>query len=76
MKSVRGTAASEGIRDNFGQTLKGNFAGGSFRKGVAVPIGVSRGGIWGRVQGGGGGQPSRKKSGKRGRGWGGWEGVG
>ena len=29
------------------------FTGGSFRKGVRVPIGVPGGGVWGRVQGGG-----------------------
>ena len=58
------------------QKLKGVvFTGGSFRKGVAVPIGVPRGGVWGRVRGGDGGWFSFGKRGKRARGWGGW-GVG
>ena len=39
-----------------GQKLKGSFYRGSFRKGVRVPIGVPGGGVWGRVQGGGGGR--------------------
>ena len=42
----------------FGQKLKGRlnfFPGGSFHKGVRVPIGVLKGGVWGRVQVGGGG---------------------
>ena len=52
------------------------FTGGSFRTGVAVPIGVPGGGVWGRVQGGGGGWFSCGKSGKRGRGWGGVGGWG
>ena len=38
----------------FGQKLKGSFYGGSFRRGVRVPIGVLGGGLWGRVQVGGG----------------------
>ena len=31
------------------------FAGGSFRKGARVPISVSGGAVWGRVEMGGGG---------------------
>ena len=31
------------------------FTGGSSCKGVRVAVGVSGGGVWGRVQGGGGG---------------------
>ena len=33
-----------------GQKLKGSFTGGSFCKGVQVPIGVPGGEVWGRVQ--------------------------
>ena len=35
--------------------LRGSFSGGGFHQGVQVPIGVPRGGVWGRVQVGGGG---------------------
>ena len=38
-----------------GQKLKASFYRGSFRKGVAVSIGVPGGGVWGRVKGGEGG---------------------
>ena len=45
------------------------------RKGVPVPMGVPGGGVWGRVQVGGGGWLSCGKRGRREEGWGGW-GVG
>ena len=54
---------------------KGSFTGGSFRKGVRVPIGVPGGGVWGRVQVGGGASFPVENEGNRGRRWGGW-GVG
>ena len=38
--------------------------GGSFRKGVRVPSGVPKGGVWGRKQGGGGGRFSCENKGK------------
>ena len=38
----------------FGQNCRVAFTGGSFHKGVAVPIDVLRGQVWGRVQVGGG----------------------
>ena len=65
-----------------GQKLTGSFfTGDSFRKGVRVPIGVPGGGVWCRVQvgGGGGGFPVKTEGrGERGgEGWGvggvGWE---
>ena len=40
------------------------FTGGSFRKGVAVPIGVPGRGVYGRVQGGGGGGLPLENEGK------------
>ena len=43
------------------------FTGGSFRKGVRVPIGVPGGGVWAGFQGGG---FLAENEGKRGRGWG------
>ena len=43
------------LRQKIGQKLRGSFfTGGSFRKGMAVPIGVPGVGVWGRVEGGGG----------------------
>ena len=54
-----------GCEGSIRQKLKGSFYRGSFRKGVRVPISVSGGGVWGRVQGGGG---VRFSCGKRGGG--------
>ena len=52
-----------------GQKLKGSFfTGGSFRKGVRVPIGVPEGGVRGRVQGGGGGVVFLWKTREKGKG--------
>ena len=55
---------------DFAWKLKGSFYRGCFfsRKEARVPIGALEGGVWGRVQGGGGGFPVENK-GKRGRGW-------
>ena len=49
------------------------FTGGSFRKGVRVPIGVPGGGVWGRVEGGwwGAGFPVESKGNEEGGGEGG-----
>ena len=60
----------------FGQKLGVVFTAGSFRKEVAVPIGVRVKGVWGRVQVGGGGWFSLENEGKgkgvgRVGGWGG-----
>ena len=58
-----------------GQELTVSFSGGRFRKGVRVPIGVLGGGVWGRVQVGGGGRgmgfPVENEE-KTGRVWGRW----
>ena len=43
------------LRTLVGQKLQGSFTGGSFRKGMRVPIGVPGGEVWGQVQGGVGG---------------------
>ena len=53
---------------------RGSFYRGWFRKGVAVPTGVPWGGVWGRVQVGGGGWVFLLK--KKGKGEGGGEGGG
>ena len=59
------------IRNGQAET-KGYFLPGIFRKRVGVPIGVPGGGVWGRVQvGGGGGFPLENEGQGKGGGWGG-----
>ena len=52
------------------------FTGGSFCKGVRVPAGVPGGGVWARVQGGGGGRIFLWKIREKGKGVGRGGGVG
>ena len=53
--SIRTPIADAIFADAISETPRVVFTGGIFRKGARVAIGVPGGGVWGRVQGGGGG---------------------